>query len=201
MGSKCKIAWVERNKNSNNVLFIRSNGEIMARETLDHKKNKGSTLFWFIIGLIPIANFYLLWKAAESVSGHEKSVKKFDFLKHKRINGSTTPLFILFLVPFILIPISVILSIKAFSLNPLMFGLVKLVLILVGIIAILFVAWKIAEVISGHEKIYKKYELLEHKKKKDDTIKWFVIGLIPILNLYLYWKVAEVVSGHEKIYI
>jgi len=41
-------------------------------------------------------------------------------------------------------------------------------------------------------------ETLRHKKK-ESTVKWFIIGLIPILDLYLLWKVAEVVSAHEKI--
>jgi hypothetical protein len=92
----------------------------LAKERIDHKEKKDSTLKWFVIGIIPIVNLYLLWKAGE--------------------------------------------------------------------------------VISGHEKVFKKYEVLVHKESKGSTLVWFVIGIIPIVDLYLLWKVAEAVSGHEKIF-
>jgi len=40
-------------------------------ETIRHKK-KGSTLVWFIIGIVPILDLYFLWKAAEVIASHEK---------------------------------------------------------------------------------------------------------------------------------
>ena len=42
-------------------------------ETVRHKK-KGSTIMWFIIGLIPILDLYFLWKVAEIVAAHEKTI-------------------------------------------------------------------------------------------------------------------------------
>lgn len=39
---------------------------------------------------------------------------------------------------------------------------------------------------------------LSHLEKKDSTVKWFIIAIIPIINLYYLWKLAETVSGHEK---
>lgn len=41
-------------------------------------------------------------------------------------------------------------------------------------------------------------ETVRHKKK-ESTLKWFIIALIPILNLWVLWKVAELVSAHEKV--
>ena len=64
----------------------------------------------------------------------------------------------------------------------------------------LYFLWKAGEVISGHEKIFNKFEALSHKEKKDSTLKWFVIGIIPFVDLYFLWKGAEAISGHEKIY-
>lgn len=74
------------------------------------------------------------------------------------------------------------------------------VLGLISLVIGLYALWKFAEVVSGHEKTYEKYESLAHREKKDSTVKWFVIGIIPLVNLYLLWKMAEVISGHEKIY-
>lgn len=44
-----------------------------------------------------------------------------------------------------------------------------------------------------------KREVVSHKEKKESTVKWFIIGIIPIVNLYFAWKAAEMVSGHEKV--
>ncbi len=192
-------------------------GEFIAREKIEHKEKKGSTLMWFVIGIIPIVNFYLLWKIAESISGHEKAVKRYEFLVHRKTKGSTTLWFIPFLVPFIVIPFLVGLAFAVYYVTSISgyygipgptlggygilgIGIIGIVLLLAAIVVGIYILWKMAEIVSGHEKIYKKYEILVHKEKKDSNIKWFVIGIIPILNLYLYWKVAEVVSGHEKIY-
>jgi hypothetical protein len=41
-------------------------------------------------------------------------------------------------------------------------------------------------------------ETVKHRKK-ESTFKWFIISLIPILNLWFLWKVAEIVSAHEKV--
>ena len=64
----------------------------------------------------------------------------------------------------------------------------------------LYLLWKTAELVAGHDKVYGKYELLEHKSKKDSTAFWFIIGIIPIANLYLLWKTAELISGHDTYY-
>jgi hypothetical protein len=40
-------------------------------------------------------------------------------------------------------------------------------------------------------------ETVRHKKK-DSTLMWFIIGIIPILDLYFLWKLAELVASHEK---
>jgi len=36
-------------------------------------------------------------------------------------------------------------------------------------------------------------------KKKESTLKWFIIALIPILDLWFLWKVAETIAAHEKV--
>ena len=41
-------------------------------------------------------------------------------------------------------------------------------------------------------------ETVRHKKK-ESTFKWFIIAIIPILNLWFLWKLAELVAAHEKI--
>lgn len=39
-------------------------------------------------------------------------------------------------------------------------------------------------------------ETVRHRKK-EPTFKWFILALIPILNLYVLWKIAEILSAHE----
>ncbi len=39
---------------------------------------------------------------------------------------------------------------------------------------------------------------LRHELKKEEPIKWFLLGIIPVLNLYFLWKVAQLLSGHKK---
>jgi hypothetical protein len=43
-------------------------------------------------------------------------------------------------------------------------------------------------------------EMIETQKhrKKESTLKWFIIAIIPILDLYFLWKLAETVASHEK---
>ena len=42
-------------------------------ETVKHKK-KESTVKWFIFALIPILDLYFLWRLAETVAAHEKTI-------------------------------------------------------------------------------------------------------------------------------
>ncbi|KXB03468.1 hypothetical protein AKJ47_02215 [candidate division MSBL1 archaeon SCGC-AAA261G05] len=138
-----------------------------------------------------------MWKAAEEIAGHEKIVKEYESIDHKKPRGSTGAWFALFFVPAIL---GVLASFSIFF-GGLGFGLVMAIAL--GIVALvigLYVLWRMAEVVSGHDKTYEKYELLVHKERKDSTVKWFIIGIIPIVNLYLLWKVGEAISGHETVY-
>ena len=41
-------------------------------------------------------------------------------------------------------------------------------------------------------------ETIRHKKK-GSTLVWFIIAIIPILDLYFLWKAAEVIASHEKV--
>lgn len=84
------------------------------------------------------------------------------------------------------------------------FGLGLAVAVILGVIAFvtgIYVLYKMAISVSGHETSYpEEYETVSHKDKKDSTAKWFVFGLIPILNLYFLWKMSETISGHETVY-
>lgn len=76
--------------------------------------------------------------------------------------------------------------------------------IILGIIALIvgiYALYKLAVCVSGHETTYpEEYETVGHKEKKDSTAKWFVFGIIPILNLYFIWKMGEAISGHETVH-
>ena len=39
---------------------------------------------------------------------------------------------------------------------------------------------------------------LEHKLSKELPVKWFLLGMVPILNLYYIWIIAQLLSGHKK---
>ena len=39
-------------------------------------------------------------------------------------------------------------------------------------------------------------ETVRHKKK-ESTLKWFIIAIIPVVNLYFLWRTAEIISAHE----
>ncbi len=41
-------------------------------------------------------------------------------------------------------------------------------------------------------------ESVRHKKK-ESTLKWFVLVIIPIVNIYFLWRLAEMVAAHEKV--
>lgn len=186
----------------------------MPGERLSHLDKKESTVKWFIISIIPILNLYFLWKLAQSVSGHEKRISgEYEVIEHLDQKESTAKWFIIFLLPTILV--SVYTSVMFFSYPQFRlmgmkipqagsalafafigFGIMALISIIIGLYAL----YKIAEPVSGHEKFYKQYETLRHLKKKESTIKWFIIGLVPILNLYFLWQSAEMVSGHEVIH-
>ncbi|KXB02629.1 hypothetical protein AKJ45_01090 [candidate division MSBL1 archaeon SCGC-AAA261F19] len=45
----------------------------------------------------------------------------------------------------------------------------------------------------------KKVEQLAHKNKKGSTVEWFILSIIPILNIYWLWKAAQNVAGHDKV--
>lgn len=167
----------------------------MAQEILDHMSKKESTVKWFIFAIIPILNLYFLWKTAENVSGHQKAVDRHDFLEHMKPKDSTAQWFGIYLIPAVLGVLSGA-SVFLGSFGLVLMGILTLVSVVVGLYAL----WRAAEVVSGHEKIYEKYEKVDHMDKKESTIKWFVIGIIPIVNLYLVWKMGETISGHERIY-
>lgn len=197
--------------NSNVLTFSVKEGAIAVREKIAHVEKKGSTLMWFILSIIPLANFYFFWKLAENLSGHEKLVDKYEFLGHRQAKGNTLYWFVP--IPAIYIGVVFLVSfIAAFYYLSLYswydwaytygwiyttIGLFA-VLLIVAIPIVLYIVWKTAELISGHEKIYKEKEALEHKGKKDSTFLWFIVSMIPIGNLYFLWKAAEIISGHEK---
>ncbi len=173
------------------------------REQLHHKEKKESTAKWFIFFIIPILNLYWLWKVAESVSGHDDVIREgYESLGHIAPKDSTAKWFVIFLIPaligviggfsmagalvasgstFVGFSVGVAMSIAAFA---------------VGI----YILYKMAGIVSGHETYYpEQYESLKHLERKESTAKWFVFGIIPILNIYFAWKMSEVVSGHEEI--
>ncbi len=39
---------------------------------------------------------------------------------------------------------------------------------------------------------------MKFKKKPESTLKWFVILLVPILNLYGTWRLAKVLANTEN---
>lgn len=161
-------------------------------EKLAHKEKNSSTLKWFIIWFIPILDLWFMWRAAHLISGHEEKVDKFKLIAHKKSKSSSIGWFALFAVPLYLTIISSLFIMANFP--------VFLAVVIASVIISLFIIWKLAEVVSGHSKIYETHEKLEHKEKKQSTLKWFLIGILPILTLYFYWKVAEKIAGHEITY-
>lgn len=142
-----------------------------------------------------------MWKAAENISGHEKVIEKFESLDHPKPKGSTGMWFVIMLIPTILGILAAPVMLGGFMVGGMALGMGLAVALVVVAIAIgLYILWKLAEVISGHESIYEKFETLGHQEKKGSTAKWFVIGLIPIVNLYFIWKMGWVISAHESVY-
>lgn len=64
----------------------------------------------------------------------------------------------------------------------------------------LYLLYRIAQFVSGHEKKFGEFERVDHMDRKESTIKWIIFGLIPLLNLYFLWRTAEMVSGHEVVH-
>lgn len=176
----------------------------MAQESLAHKDRKDSTAKWFIFMLIPILNLYWLWKAAEVVSGHEKHIsKKYEAVMHLDRKDSTAKWFVIFLIPTILGVLSSLSLMGGIYFDSINIGLagVASVLMVIALVIGIYILYKLAETVSGHETVYpKEYETVGHKDRKDSTAKWFVFGIIPILNLYFAWKMSETISGHENVY-
>lgn len=180
---------------------------------LDHSEKKGSTALWFILAFIPIANIYVMWKAAEEVSGHEVITQEHQSLAHMKPKDSTIKWFGIFLLPSIIGVIGGFLA--YFMARPTLGGVTTTypttgvmpsgmmyiwVLMIPAFIIGLYILYKMAEVVSGHDKVYETHERLEHLDSKESTGKWMVFGIIPIVNLYFLWKVAETISGHESMY-
>ncbi|KXA89916.1 hypothetical protein AKJ57_04695 [candidate division MSBL1 archaeon SCGC-AAA259A05] len=171
---------------------------------MTHKEKKDSTAKWFIFSIIPVLNLYWLWKAAEIVSGHEKRIKeRFETIAHNDRKEPTEKWFGIFLVPVILGLVSalsfvggLVWDVDLLTLGPIL-GILWIAMIVVGI----YVLYKMATSVSGHETSYpEQYEVVGHKEKKDSTAQWVVFGIIPILNLYFLWKMSETISGHEIVY-
>lgn len=38
---------------------------------------------------------------------------------------------------------------------------------------------------------------MQFKKTPESTLKWFVVAIIPILNLYWLWKVSKIIANAE----
>jgi hypothetical protein len=174
----------------------------MVQESLAHKDKKDSTVKWFIFMLVPILNFYWLWKVAEMISGHEKYILKgYEALRHMDRKESTGKWFVIFLVPAILGFIAVFTGVASSFFGGIALGVsIFIVLFIIALVVGIYVLYEMAIINSGHEKVYRKYEAVEHKEKKDSTAKWFVFGIVPILNLYFGWQMSEVISGHEKVF-
>ncbi len=190
----------------------------MAQEMLEHLEKKGSTALWFILAIIPIVNIYFMWKAAEDVSVHETITEKYQSLSHMKPKDSTLKWFVIFLIPSI---IGMIMSAATWYMRPagmvggsfgtttytapttgMFTGMAATVWVLMipALVVGLYILYKLAGVVSGHDKVYETHERLEHLEKKESTGKWMVFGLIPIINLYFVWKMAETISGHESSY-
>jgi len=40
--------------------------------------------------------------------------------------------------------------------------------------------------------------MMKHTKEKKGTFLWWLLAIIPILNLYWAWKVSRLVAEHEE---
>jgi hypothetical protein len=50
---------------------------------------------------------------------------------------------------------------------------------------------------KGVKNMGEMIETVKHRKK-ESTLKWFLILIIPIVDIYGLWKLAEILSAHEK---
>lgn len=183
----------------------------MEEKSLTHKSVKDSTVKWFIFAIIPIVNLYWLWKAAEVVSGHEKEIREqHEVIGHMDVKDSTAKWFAISLLPAVSVVILLLaivfgmfLAARGMIFHPAILGVgfaLLPILVIVALVAGIYVLYKMAESVSGHETVYpKEHETVGHKDVKDSTGKWLVFGLVPILNIYFVWKMSETISGHEEI--
>lgn len=174
----------------------------MAQEKLAHKDKKDSTAKWFIFMLIPILNLYWAWKAAEIISGHEEKIEgKYERMGHMARKEPTEKWFAIMLIPFVLGILIAISSVGAFTSGNILGGVfVASILGIVSFAVGVYILYKLAKSVSGHETVYPdQYESVGHMEKKESTGKWFIFGIIPILNLYFAWKMSETISGHETV--
>lgn len=176
----------------------------MAQERLTHRKKKESTAKWFIFSIIPVVNLYWLWKVAEIVSGHEKHVpERYQTLKHMSKKEPTGKWFAIFLVPVVLAVVAAV-SLAGGTIadeDILALGAIGGILLVVAFLVGVYVLYKMAISVAGHETVYpEQYETVGHLEKTESTAKWFIFGIVPILNLYFDWKMSETISGHETIF-
>lgn len=168
-------------------------------------ERKESTVKWFIFAIIPIIQLYFLWKAAESIAGHETIIKeRHESLEHSTPKDPTGKWFLIFLIPYILA--IAMFPVMGFGFVSGSGGLLAGSIAIVGVLGIvsfivgIYILYKQAIVVSGHEKVYNSHERIDHLEKKESTGKWMIFGIIPLLNLYFLWKLAELISGHETTY-
>lgn len=157
------------------------------------------------------------WRIAESIAGHEKvTTKEREHLSHREPIGSAKwfgaiiiqnmMLVIPFIVFFIVSMITFNLITPEYFLSPtseppasltLLLKIAQILIIVAIAVSVmgLYILWRMAEVISGHERT--SYSLT-HREEKGSTASLFILGILPIVNLYFGWKMAEVVSAHEK---
>lgn len=186
-------------------------------QQLQHKESKDSNIKWFIISIIPLVNLYFIWKLAESLAGHEKTVQRYEKLNHQAPKGSTLKWFIGFLVAgstwavgFLSVFFALMGGFMAGPGGALLGAGAGAALFIVGLIIYLYLFWKTSELIAGHDEIYERYARLDHGERKGSTAKWFALGFFGLLLsaviigvimiLYYYWKVAWVISGHDVEY-
>jgi len=41
--------------------------------------------------------------------------------------------------------------------------------------------------------------MMSHSRRKQGTFLWFVLSLIPVLNLYWNWRVSRLIAEHEEV--
>lgn len=184
----------------------------MGESVLSHK-DKGSPVPWFILAVIPFVNLYFLWKVAENISGHEKVGEDYSYLDlreeaqeaelsgepariiHKEEGVSTEKWFALgsiFLLIFLLVLIVPFFSQYSWLSQSLS------TLILVSICVGFYLAWRMADLISGHREKSESNRLV-HRKEKGSTTEKFLMALFPLVNLLFLWEASRIIAKHETI--